>query len=300
MYDPLIKSYCLARLPQGRGFILGTDWYILFYDQKGEPRFSQGENYEPKGKVIRLPSSAQCLNVSGDGKIAVAALRDGSLRWYSLDDEKEILAFFRHRDGRWVMWSPEGFFTCSTNGEKILGYHLNQGPDKTPKFVTSDQFYDQFYRCDLVSWHLKDRLAKEVTDALRQGDIRQVLTNGLPPTLDLPGSREVRQKEREFPVEVKITDQGGGIGRLVYRVNDVALETRSVAGIVLPGRLDTTVTANLPLVAGKNIITVTAYNSRGQVESQPVSKTVYVEEPAERPCLVRPDHRDQQLPVIAT
>ena len=183
------------------------------------------------------------------------------------------------------MWSPEGFFTCSTNGEKILGYHLNQGPDKTPKFVTSDQFYDQFYRCDLVSWHLKDRLAKEVTDALRQGDIRQVLTNGLPPTLDLPGSREVRQKEREFPVEVKITDQGGGIGRLVYRVNDVALETRSVAGIVLPGRRDTTVTANLPLVAGKNIITVTAYNSRGQVESQPVSKTVYVEEPAERPCL---------------
>jgi len=285
-YDPLAKSRCLARIPQHRGFILGTDWELLFFGPQAEPLFSQGKNYEYEGQVIRLSSTACCINVSGNGDVVVAALGDGSLRWYDLrEDGKEILAFVRHRDGRWVMWSPEGFFTCSSDGGQLIGYHINQGPDRTPRFVTSDQLYDQFYRHDLVSWRLDGRLAQEVETALRQGDARQVLAQGLPPAVELPGPTEVHQTGKEFPVEVKITDQGGGVGKLVYRIDDVALETRSIPGVVIPGRRERTMTAHLLLKPGKNVITVTAYNSRGLVESAPVSRTVYIDEAADHPSL---------------
>ncbi len=217
IYDPYTKSYSLARIPEGRGFILGTDWEMLFFAENGKPLFYEGKNYEPEGKVIFLPGSAHCLNVSGDGKVAVAALGDGSLRWYHLDDGKEILAFLRHRDGNWVMWSPEGFFTCSPNGGKLLGYHLNQGPDHTPQFVTSNQLYDQFYRNDLVGCHLEKISGDKIQAALPNGTARKVLADSPPPVVEIV-SRE-KLNDCDYLYKIKITDGGGGIGQIVYRLN---------------------------------------------------------------------------------
>jgi hypothetical protein len=222
VYDPRTKSYSLARIPQGRGFILGTDWELLFFAENGKPLFHKGKNYEPEGKVIFLPGSAYGLSVSGDGQVAVVALGDGSLRWYHIKDGKEILAFLRHRDGNWVMWSPEGFFTCSPAGGKLLGYHLNQGPDKTPRFVTSNQLYDQFYRNDLVDCHLKETPKNQVQAALPHGSAQQVLADSPPPTVEIVSKKKLN--ECDYLYEVKITDRGGGIGQFVYRLNGVDIK----------------------------------------------------------------------------
>jgi WD40 repeat protein/uncharacterized caspase-like protein len=257
------ESHCLARIPGGQGFILGTNWFLHIFDQKGEHRNS-----------ISLPSSAYGVNVSGDGQVAIATLGDGTLHWYRLADLKEILAFFRHRDGRWVMWSPEGFFTCSPDGGKLIGYHRNQGPKKTPQFVSSDQLFDQFYRRDLVTWHLVDPPKGEIPTALRKGDVKEVLAGGPPPTVEI---LKLETIEQDVVLRVKVTDQGGGIGKVTYRINGVAQEpgkSRSINPFETPGQKD--IVEEIRFALEPNIeqkFSVTAQNVRG-VESRPDFQTV--------------------------
>jgi hypothetical protein len=205
--EPYETSFSLAITPDARHFLLGTYWWLRFFD-------CQGRQYWQ----VNVPGGAWAVNISGDGRLAVAAFGDGTLRWYRLTDGKELLAFFPHADGRrWVMWTPEGFFDTKGGGEDLIGYHLNQGSDKEGEFVKVDQLYDLFYRPDLVAQSLKDEGERAIQAELaRIGDVRKVLARGLPPELELVSSE---QQGLNLILKFKIKDRGGGIGKIVYRVN---------------------------------------------------------------------------------
>jgi hypothetical protein len=70
----------------------------------------------------------------------------------------------------------------------------------------------------------------------------------------------------DVPVKVRIKDQGGGIGRLIYRIDGIEFEGR-MAGIAADGTDSRTFT--LPPQQEQREITVSATNGRG-VESVPV------------------------------
>src|SRR5579883_3285936 len=56
-----------------------------------------------------LPAAATDLNASGDGRLLVAALADGTLRWHAAQDGRLLLSWFPFRDRRrWVAWTPSG------------------------------------------------------------------------------------------------------------------------------------------------------------------------------------------------
>jgi Bacterial Ig domain/Caspase domain len=83
----------------------------------------------------------------------------------------------------------------------------------------------------------------------------------------------------EVAVEATIADQGGGIGKVEWRVNGVTLglETRGLERIeganATAGRTQT-VTRTLSLEAGDNRIEVLAYNAKGLIASEPAQVTV--------------------------
>jgi len=89
-------SRSLALLPGEGGFVLGTDWYLRLYDGNGGLKW----------RVV-VPGVVWGVNVSGDGRLVAAAFGDGTIRWYRVEDGKELLAFFPHGDKkRWVLWTP--------------------------------------------------------------------------------------------------------------------------------------------------------------------------------------------------
>ena len=54
------------------------------------------------------------VNLSPDGKIAVVAYGDGTIRWHRAKDGAELLALFIHKpDKRWVTWTPSGYYAAS-------------------------------------------------------------------------------------------------------------------------------------------------------------------------------------------
>lgn len=252
---PYETSRSLAITPDGKHFLLGTDWSLRLFDRQGRQQWR-----------VPVPSVAWAVNISGDGRLAVAAFGDGTLRWYQLTDGRELMAFFLHADGRrGVRWTPEGFFDAEGGGEELIGYHLNQGPDQAGEFVKVEQLYDLFYRPDLVAQSLTDKGERVIqAEVARIGDVHKVLARGLPPELELVSSE---QQGLNLILKFKIKDRGGGIGKIVYRVNSAVLDARPV-GIGLPGHAP--IQVSFPLVPGQNSFSVTAFNGKNQIESRPI------------------------------
>jgi hypothetical protein len=68
--------------------------------------------------------------MSGDGRLAVAAYGDGTIRWHRMDDGRELLALYVLANRRdWVAWTPEGFYDATPGAEKVLKWRVNRGPD---------------------------------------------------------------------------------------------------------------------------------------------------------------------------
>src|SRR5262249_47261346 len=63
---------------------------------------------------VSAPEIAWAVNISGDGRLALAAYADGTIRWYRMADGKELLAFFPHKDRkRWALLTPLSYYDAS-------------------------------------------------------------------------------------------------------------------------------------------------------------------------------------------
>ena len=134
-------SRSLAVMPDGSGFLLGTDWRLRFYDRQGKERWQ-----------VVTPGVAWAVNIAPNGQVCVAALGDGTIRWYRVLDGQELLALFPHADQkRWVLWSPSGYYDASPGGEDLIGWHVNRGKDQAADFFGASRMRSAFYRPDVVS-----------------------------------------------------------------------------------------------------------------------------------------------------
>lgn len=110
-------SRCLAVHPNGNCFVLGTDWYLRAFDANGKLLWRRD-----------TPSVACAVNISGDGRLVIAASADGTLRWHRMDDGRELLALFVLEDKQnWVVWTPEGFYGATPGAYSVLRWHVNRG-----------------------------------------------------------------------------------------------------------------------------------------------------------------------------
>ncbi len=209
----LERSRSLAVAADARHFALGTEWDVRWFDAGGRQQWQKP-----------VPGTAWLVNTSADGRFVVAALADGTIRWYRTQDGSEALALFVHADGRrWVAWTPEGFFAASPDGEGLMGYVLNQGRDREAEFVSAGQLREPFYRPDLLARRIDGDEAAVRAAVARVGDVRQLLARGLPPEIELL-SEPRPTVEGDYELKLRITPRPGGVGRVVLRVNGVEQE----------------------------------------------------------------------------
>jgi WD40 repeat protein len=141
------RTYAIA--PDGRSVVFGTEWAVRRVDLQAKEIWSQ-----------KLPAVAWAVNISQEGDVAVAALSDGTVRWYRMGDGKEIIAYFPHGNGvDWMAWTPSGYYTSSVNGDNYVGWHLNRGKDLSPDFYRAVQFDRILYRPDVVTQTFRLALA---------------------------------------------------------------------------------------------------------------------------------------------
>jgi len=99
--------------------LLGSESALSLFDASAHKAWSV-----PTPAALRVAQSP-------DGWLVVAALRDGTVRWYRASDGVELLALFVHSDGkRWVAFTPSGYYAASPAGEDLVGWQVDNGPDR--------------------------------------------------------------------------------------------------------------------------------------------------------------------------
>jgi len=224
--EPYERSLSLAISASGSSFALGSDWTVRVFEADGTQRWRTS-----------TPSIAWLVNLSADGRFVLAALGNGTIRWYRTRAEgsgpagSEALALFVHPDlKRWILWTPEGFYDASPGGAELFGYHLNNGRHQPGTFISSAQLQQKFFRPDLIARRLDgtpDDEAAIAAAVAEVGDVRTSLsTASLPPTIRLIGSPR-RLDSGEIEVTYELIDQGGGIGGVDLLIDGQVLSSRS-------------------------------------------------------------------------
>lgn len=112
-YEP---ARSLAVAPDGTSFVLGTGYNLRRLDAEGRDIWTKP-----------VPDTAWGVNLTADGQWVLAALGDGTVRWYRYSDGQELLALFVHKGTRdWVIWTPNGYYDTSPGGDRLIGWHLNR------------------------------------------------------------------------------------------------------------------------------------------------------------------------------
>lgn len=133
------RSYAVAH--DDTGLVLGADFSVRRYDAKAKLIWE-----------VATPGIAWAVNVTADGRFAVAAYGDGSIRWHRYDSGKEVLALYPHTDGRrWVLWTPSGFFDASPGGDELFGWALNRLKEQAVDFYPASRFRDRYFNPELIA-----------------------------------------------------------------------------------------------------------------------------------------------------
>jgi hypothetical protein len=248
-------SHSVAIAPGGDRFVLGTEWSLRAYGKDGE-------------QLWEKPSDiAWGVNISRNNKYVVVAHGDGTIRWHRLSDGQEVLALFVNAKTReWVLWTPQGYYTSSVNGDQMVGWHLNKGWEQAGDFVTAARLKKHLYRPDIVkrAFELADSEAA-VREAGLSGFKLADLASNEPPEFHIidPGDKTHADKS---PVAVKLqmSETNDPVNGFDVKVNGRQVTPRDVRDIDRPTKDAETRTLNIPLEKGENKIQVTAHNGVGE------------------------------------
>jgi WD40 repeat protein len=173
-------SRSLAILPGGQKFLLGTDTNLRLFDAGGHLLGS-----------APVDAAAWAVTVSADGKVAVAALLDGTLRWFGVGDDGTLTPratlFAAADETRWVLFTPNGFFDeADLGGQNLVGFHVNLGENQQPEWVSFGEGFRLFYAPSVVKAALGGDSGPEVAAAAAIGDLHERLVHE--PTISVQGA----------------------------------------------------------------------------------------------------------------
>jgi hypothetical protein len=156
-----------AIAPDGRGLVLGTDTSLRLYGADGRLL-----------AAAPLPAAAWAVAYSGDGKSIVAALLDGTLRWFGATDGLAPRGgVFLDADlVRWVMFTPEGVFDDSDRGgSDLVGLQLDRAANQAPLWLSFAQAYRALYAPGAVEARLAGDPAPARARIAELGDLAKAL-----------------------------------------------------------------------------------------------------------------------------
>ncbi len=169
------RSRSLSIAPDGQHFTLGADWSVRHFTADGRLQWT-----------TPTPGAAWAVNHSGDGRWVIAAVGDGTLRWYRARDGALLLSAFVHRDlRRWIAWTPAGYYDAAPGAEDLLGWHVNRGPDAAADFFPAERYRHRFFCPAMIPAILRTADPDAALAAVKD-ECRRMAPAGLTETMQAP------------------------------------------------------------------------------------------------------------------
>jgi hypothetical protein len=253
----------LAVMP-GR-VLLGTDTHLRLFDRE-------------RRELAAVPTTGAvwALAPAPEAGAVVAALGDGTLRWFSLGGPAPLSergALFVHADGaRWALFTPEGFFDhAEGGGQELVGVHLNRGRAEQPDWVSFSQAYRALYAPAVVRARLGGDDAAAARRLAELGDIRDAIARQPRVTMtgfcipDAFGECARLDAEALLPagasrvrMGLRLEDRGLGLGPV-----DVFLNGRNVGRVDPAGMAE--IGIDVALDPGANALQARAWDQAGRL-----------------------------------
>jgi WD40 repeat protein len=219
------------------------------------------------GKIVRTFEGHQAevtsLLFSPDQKMLISHSVDGVTKFWDLNTGKEFFEHIHLGDKDWMVKNPEGYFTATDDARKYI--HFVNGV----KTYSVDQFFDEFYRPDLLPKIFQSRGRGDEGNGI-QGKLKR----STPPSVKVaivpasaPGKAEVY---------VRLKDNGSGTRNLRVQHNGKSIPLNVDALKYPDGGGTTTYQQTIDLVGGLNTITAVATNKEN-VESDAHSAEFFSE-----------------------
>jgi WD40 repeat protein len=71
----------------------------------------------------------------------------------------------------WIVWTPEGYYAASPEGESLVGWHVNNGPTRLAAFYPAAKFRKQLYKPELIKLLLQTGSVDEALQQLGESKI---------------------------------------------------------------------------------------------------------------------------------
>jgi len=133
-----------------------------------------------------------------------AGAGDGSVRILATSDGSEIARMIRFDDDQWITMIPEGYFVASQEGDRWVNVRMGG------KVYGIDQFYDVFYRPDIV----ERKLAGLPIDSLITVTLEDALRQPPPQVALLLPSDATAMAGQTIKARLRIKSLGGGVGEV--------------------------------------------------------------------------------------
>lgn len=289
----------------------GSQLLIAGFD--GIPKLLDVANSEQvmtlKGHKLHVYAAA----FSRDGKQIVTGSGDGTMRLWDAATGNEISQFISFTNDEWMVITPEGYYNSSDRGHELLNIRSGN------QVYGIDQFYDVFYRPDIVT----TKLQGEDIGGLVTLTVEEAIKSPPPVVKLLPVSQVGNAVKVTLCYQVR--NSGGGIGEVrlfqngkliksdgFYRevvsaggqgtVSLAALNSRAIQqelrSLVLKEKQHTPRTSlmqskgdqldqciELEPVAGENEISLAAFNAANSVQSRMAVARFNSDRPAAEPHL---------------
>lgn len=214
------------------------------------------------GEFLGHSGDVWALAVSNDGTRLVSGSDDQTVRWWNLATRELIASLFHAENGEWVLWTPQGYFAASPDGDEYVGWQVNQGADRESRFVTAAQLKQHFYRPDIVRRAFLLGSAREaVAEAANTQFSLEELLRRAPPDFSIASPVDgTRIGTVEAEVGLSIPDASASTVEATVNGRRVAAKLEAASR---PGQ---THVLRLPLSEGENRVVIAATNDVGRSE----------------------------------
>nr|VFJ44649.1 MAG: WD40 repeat [Candidatus Kentron sp. FM]VFJ44950.1 MAG: WD40 repeat [Candidatus Kentron sp. FM]VFK05944.1 MAG: WD40 repeat [Candidatus Kentron sp. FM] len=234
---------------------------------------------------------------SPDGRWLVSGGADQTVRLWEMESAKPLLTILPASGGQWVAWTPEGYYTASLDGDRLIGWHMGRGEGRLARYYRAQRFAKRFRQPRVVAGYLAtggdlDRAIALANQPLANQEAR-IITPGRAPVkkttaADLPALAPPMVSIRE-PGRAQLTTHRARIGlvaearsvnqepvrQIRVNVNGRELDRQAMEPLEPGSDGDTAVTrfqAEIALEPGENRIAVRAENRHSR--SAPAMVTV--------------------------